>query len=93
MVIGCVREAAKSSFFSGPATQRGRVRDWPLRKNNFFFEIWPLSSRGGGGSKALVAGPLKENFLLRLPLYALQDVEIHINEFFYKEAWVTKDVH
>ena len=31
-----VREAAKSSFLSGPATKRGSVRSLPLRKNSFF---------------------------------------------------------
>ena len=31
-----LREAAKSSFISGPATKRGGGKAGPLRKNNFF---------------------------------------------------------
>ena len=29
--------------------------------------MWPLSSRVGGGGKALVAGPLKNNFFCGFP--------------------------
>ena len=32
-MMDCVREAAEF-FFSGPATQRGVLRAWPLRKKN-----------------------------------------------------------
>ena len=49
-----LREAAKSSLFSGPATRRGRgagVKALPLRKENSrkkIVKMWPLSLRGGG---------------------------------------------
>ena len=50
LVDAGLREAAKSSFFSGPATKRG------IQK------ILTLSTRGKGGGKALAAGPLERTF-------------------------------
>ena len=60
----------KSSFLSGPATKRGV----PLRKKDFFFNVRkkvPMATKpmGGGGLKALVAGPLRKELFLRLPLH------------------------
>ena len=48
-----------SSFFSGPATKRGKGKDRATKKKILFLELKNLRSRGG---KALVAGPLKITF-------------------------------
>ena len=52
-----MRETAKKSFFSGPVTKRGEGKGQATMKKIPFF-------LGG----ALVAGPLKKELILRLPL-------------------------
>ena len=63
-----LKEAAKKLFFSGLATKRGGVKALPLRKKNCFWSSKQKNVATKLGGKALVDGPLKNNFF-RLPLY------------------------
>ena len=57
-------EAAKSSFFSGPATKTGPGGDSRTTKLDTYYwlkQTVPMATEvDGGGKKALVAGPLKK---------------------------------
>ena len=65
-----IMEDAKFFFFSGRATKRGGGGEGRAAKKKELFlklkKIWPLGSKGRGGGKALVAGPLKKRAFLRL---------------------------
>ena len=61
-----IREAAKKVFLSGPATKSDGVKGLAAKKEKFPQKMWLLGSRGGGRTKALVAGPLKKK-KLRFP--------------------------
>ena len=61
-----LREAAKKFLFRGPAGKRERVKVLATKEKNDFFEALknPTKNKATkleGGSKALVAGPLKKN--------------------------------
>ena len=67
----CTAAKESHNFFSGT---KGGDEAGPLLKKIIFLKLekkirkkmWPLSSEGGG-VKALMAGPLKKRFFLRLP--------------------------
>ena len=69
-----LREAAKKSFFSDPATKRGVISAWPLR---FFFKfpkrMWPLSSRVGGGKGVRVSKFWIFSLQINKTLYKIQN--------------------
>ena len=68
---------------------RGGVKAWPKlllkpSKKTFPEKMWPLKSKGGGGGKALVAGPLKKNTFFT----AFLIVAWKINKLFYHRNWI-----
>ena len=58
-----MKEATKSSFVGEGKGLAIKKKKLFLRSKKIPQKIWPLSSREGGGGKALVAGQLKKDLL------------------------------